>query len=224
MANRLPGLFVTDFDGTLTRHDFFRLVIDHFAPRALEPYWQGYLDDRYSHFEALQGIFGSIRASPEELLALVQRVEAPPHLAELVAELQQAGWEVVVASAGCAWYIEETLRRLGVKLEVHANPGQVEAGQGLRMQLPVASPFFSPTHGIDKAAIVRAGQQRGQVVAFAGDGFPDLPAARLVPARHRFARQDLRAALQREGLESTAFETWDEIAQSLCGPLRLRTS
>ena len=224
MANRLPGLFVTDFDGTLTRHDFFRLVIDHFAPRALEPYWQGYLDDRYSHFEALQGIFGSIRATPEQLLALVQRVEAPPHLAELVRELQQAGWEVVVASAGCSWYIEETLRRLGVQLEVHANPGHVEAGRGLRMQRPVASPFYSPTHGIDKAAIVRAGLERGQVVAFAGDGFPDLPAARLVPARHRFARQDLRAALQREGLEYTAFETWDEIAECLCGPLRLRTS
>ncbi|MFQ3593486.1 MAG: HAD-IB family phosphatase [Gemmataceae bacterium] len=224
MSNRQPGLFVTDFDGTLTRNDFFRLVIDHLAPHGLEHYWQGYLDDRYSHFEALQGIFGSIRVSPEQLLALVDRVQAPPHLAQLVARLRQAGWEVVVASAGCGWYIEQTLQHLGVHIEIHANPGRVEPGRGLIMERPVDSPFYSPSHGIDKAAIVRTAMQRGQVVAFAGDGLPDLPAARLVPASHRFARHDLGRALRQERLEYTAFENWGEIVERLCGPLRIRSS
>ena len=221
MAHSQPGLFVTDFDGTITQNDFFRLVIDHFAPDGLDPFWQGYLEDRYSHFEALQGIFGSLRVSEAELLALVAQVEAEPHMAQLVAQLQQAGWEVVVASAGCGWYIERTLQALGVDVEIHANPGRVEPGRGLIMERPIDSPYPSVTHGIDKAAIVREALQQGRVVAFAGDGVPDLAAARLVPGSHRFARHDLRTALERERLEFVPFTRWGDVAAHLCGPLRI---
>jgi 2,3-diketo-5-methylthio-1-phosphopentane phosphatase len=220
MAQPQPGLFVTDFDGTITQNDFFRLVVDHFAPGGMDPFWQGYLEDRYSHFEALQGIFGSLRVSEAELLALVGQVEAEPHMAQLVAQLQQAGWEVVVASAGCGWYIERTLQALGVEVEIHANPGRVEPGRGLIMERPVDSPYPSDTHGIDKAAIVREALHHGRAVAFAGDGFPDLAAARLVPASHRFARHDLRTALERERLGFVPFARWGDIAAHLSGPLR----
>jgi 2-hydroxy-3-keto-5-methylthiopentenyl-1-phosphate phosphatase len=116
------------------------------------------------------------------------------------------------------------LQALGVQLEIHANPGRVEPGRGLIMERPVGSPYASLSHGIDKAAIVRAGLERGQRVAFAGDGFPDLAAARLVSASHRFARHDLRSALERERLGFTPFERWGEVAAHLCGPLRIRGS
>jgi 2,3-diketo-5-methylthio-1-phosphopentane phosphatase len=218
----LPGLFVTDFDGTVTQNDFFRLVVEQLSPGEMDHYWQGYLNDRFSHFEALQGIFGSIRVSEDRLLALVEQVQAEPNMAEWVERLQAAGWEVVVASAGCAWYIERTLDRLGVQVEVHANPGTFHPGHGLQMHRPTDSPFYSPTHGIDKAAIVRAGLARGQVVAFAGDGFPDLPAARLVPSTHRFARHDLRVAMQRERLAFVPFERWSEVAGALCERFNLQ--
>lgn len=210
-----PGLFVTDFDGTVTRQDFFRLVVETFDPSGMAEFWQGHLDGRYTHFEALRGIFGSIRADERELLALLDRAEPEPQLASWVERLNAAGWDVVVASAGCGWYIERLLR--GTGLEVHASPGRFEPGRGLIMEMPEGSPFLSPTHGIDKAAVVRAGLGRGQAVAFAGDGFSDLPAARLVPAERRFARCDLAAALGRERLAFTPFERWGEVAAALCG-------
>lgn len=50
------------------------------------------------------------------------------------------------------------------------------------MEMPRNALFNSPTHGIDKAAVVGHYQAQGQQVAFAGDGFPDLQAAKLVPA------------------------------------------
>src|SRR5262245_21481054 len=46
MAGRL---LVTDFDGTLTRRDFFQLVVEAFAPEHLEVYWRGYRDGRLTH-------------------------------------------------------------------------------------------------------------------------------------------------------------------------------
>lgn len=212
-----PGLLVSDFDGTITRNDFYRVIVEEFAPSGLDTFWKGYVEGRYTHFEALAGIFATLRATEAEVLLALGRSEAEPELAAWVGRLNEAGWEVVVASAGCEWYIERILTASGVKLDVHANPGRYEEGRGLIMELPLASRFFCPKVGIDKAGVVRAGLERGQVVAFAGDGFPDLPAAKLVPAQRRFARADLAEALRREGLPFLPFERWGEVARALCG-------
>jgi HAD superfamily phosphoserine phosphatase-like hydrolase len=209
------SLLVTDFDGTLTRHDFFRLATEAFAPAGLADYWSRYVSGALTHFEALAGIFADIRASEAEVLAVLARAEPDPDLAAWVQALDAAGWEVVVASAGCEWYIRRILARAGVDLEVHANPGRFEPGRGLVMELPVGSPYFCRSIGIDKAAIVRAGIAQGRTTAFAGDGFPDAAAARLVPPGLRFARADLAAALDRDGLPYRRFERWAEVAQGL---------
>src|SRR5262245_31828206 len=124
------ALLVTDFDGTLTRNDFFQLVVEAFAPEALAEFWDGYRAGRYTHFEALAGIFTSIRASEDEVLAVVRRAELEPELKPWLARLHAAGWDVVVASAGCRWYVERLLSAAGVDLEVHANPGRFETGRG----------------------------------------------------------------------------------------------
>ncbi|MBY0228280.1 MAG: HAD-IB family phosphatase [Gemmataceae bacterium] len=209
-----PGVLVSDFDGTITGEDFFRIATERFAPSGMEEYWGGYLSGRCTHFEALRGIFGTIRASEAELLEAVAQLRPEPELAAWVDRLHEAGWDVVVASAGCGWYIERVLAGLG--LEVHCNPGRFSEAEGLVMELPIRSPYFSPTHGIDKAAVVRAAQAEGRTVAFAGDGFPDAPAARLVPEHLRFARADLAEALRREGLPFRPFGTWGEVARLLC--------
>ncbi len=98
---------------------------------------------------------------------------------------------------------------------MHSNPGRFEAGQGLLMEMPTGSPFLSPTLGVDKARVVRRHLDEGRTVAFAGDGFPDAEAARLVPAGLRFARADLADVLGREGLAYHRFETWSDIAAVL---------
>src|SRR5262249_5090575 len=132
-GERQRALLVTDFDGTLTGRDFFQLVVEAFAPEALAEFWDGYRAGRYTHFEALAGIFASIRASEDDVLAVVRRAELEPELKPWLRRLQAAGWDVVVTSAGCRWYIDRLLRAAGVELEVHANPGRFEPGRGLVM-------------------------------------------------------------------------------------------
>ena len=209
------ALLVTDFDGTLTRRDFFQLVVEAFAPAALAEFWDGYRAGRYSHFEALRGIFASIRASEAEVRRVVACAELEPELTVWLERLESAGWEVVVASAGCEWYIRQVLADGGAGLVVHANPGRFEEGKGLLMEAPTGSAYYCPLTGIDKAAIVRAGLDAGRRVAFAGDGYPDVEAARLVRADLRFARADLAEALRREGLGYRPFERWAEVARGL---------
>jgi 2,3-diketo-5-methylthio-1-phosphopentane phosphatase len=209
------GVLVSDFDGTMTRHDFYKLAIESLLPPDTPDHWAEYRTGAITHFEALQRYFASIRASEADVLAVVDRMELDPQLPAAVAQLRRAGWNMVVTSAGCDWYIRRLLAAAGVEVEVHANPGRFEPGRGLLMQLPTSSRYLSPTLGIDKARVVRRHLDEGRTVAFAGDGFPDAESARLVPGDLRFARGDLADVLRREALTFHGFDTWSDIARVL---------
>jgi len=209
------GILVSDFDGTMTRRDFFQIVLDRLLPEELPDFWGDYLAGRRTHFETLQMIYGRIRASEEQVLALLPLAELDADLGLWLGRLRQAGWSVVVASAGCDWYIRRLLHQAGHDLEIHSNPGFFSPEEGLVMTLPADSQFFSPTHGIDKAAVVRRALESGLPTAFAGDGYPDIDAARLVPAQRRFARSALAETLKRQGLPYRPFERWSEVARML---------
>ena len=183
------SLLVTDFDGTMTRHDFYMLAARSLLPPDMPDYWAQYRAGQLTHFEALRAIFASIRAELATVRAVVDRMELDPGLPRALYQLRRSGWDVVVTSAGCDWYIRILLAEAGVTLPVWSNPGRFEEGRGLLMELPRGSPYFSPSLGVDKAAVVREGISSGRRVAFAGDGFPDADAARLVSSELRFARR-----------------------------------
>lgn len=213
----MPGILVSDFDGTMTANDFYKLAVARLlTPEDLAP-WAEYRAGRLTHFQALRRIFGRIRAGEAAMLALVRDMAPDPLLARSVARLDRAGWRVAVASAGCAWYIEHILRSLGLDkaVEVHANPGAPAPDGSLRMDMPVGSPFSCEETGVDKEGVVRHHQRAGSVVAFAGDGFADLPAALAVPPALRFARADLAQALSKRGEGFRPFDRWSEVAEAL---------
>ena len=209
------SVLVSDFDGTMTRHDFYKLAIEKLVPRGTPDFWSEYRAGTITHFEALRRYFAAIRKSEAEVLAVVNGMELDPELPVAVASLRRADWSVVVTSAGCSWYIQRLLASAGVDIEVHANPGRFEAGKGLLMEMPTDSPYLSAALGIDKAEVVRRHLGQGRRVAFAGDGFPDAESARLVPGDLRFARGDLADVLKSEDLAFHEFETWSDIARVL---------
>jgi 2-hydroxy-3-keto-5-methylthiopentenyl-1-phosphate phosphatase len=214
MSNR-GGLLVTDFDGTMTRHDFYQLAVARLLPPDVPNHWADYRAGRLTHFEALRRYFAAIRAPEADVLAVANAMDLEPGLPALLADLRAADWDVVVASAGCDWYIRRLFAAAGVEVELHANPGQFVPGRGLLMDLPVGSPYHSAEFGIDKSAVVRAALAAGRRVAFAGDGYPDAAAARLVPPELRFARAALAEALADEGLPFRPFDRWADVVRAL---------
>lgn len=209
------AILVSDFDGTMTRHDFFDLVRSAWptAPE-LDP-WSLYVAGKITHFEALARIFRGIPVNEETLRELVQRMELDPGLPKALDRLRANGWEVVVASAGCDWYIRQWFAAANVTLELHTNPGHFVAGKGLLMELPRHSPYFQPETGINKVGVVEASMRKADTVAFAGDGRPDLPAALLVPEHRRFARGWLAEEFRRTGVSFIPFKQWSDIASHL---------
>jgi 2-hydroxy-3-keto-5-methylthiopentenyl-1-phosphate phosphatase len=220
MATSLPipldrRVLVSDFDGTMTQRDFYQLVEERLSPAGTSSWWAEYQAERISHFEALRQIFGAYSPGEAELVRLAHDMILDPNLPASVRALRESGWEVVIASAGCEWYIRLLLKEAGVDLPVHANLGHIEGGR-LAMEWPSASPFQSPRTGIDKVAVVRAALEGGRTVAFAGDGPPDLEPALLVPAPLRFARGYLAEALSAKGEDFNPFTRWSDVAKKLC--------
>ena len=211
-----PGhILVSDFDGTMTKHDFFDLARRDLPSVADHDYWQDFVDGKITHFEALAGIFAAIRTDEPTLADLVDRMELDPALPDAVARLRAAGWEIVIASAGCDWYIRRLLAKAGVQLEIHANPGVFAPETGLVLSLPVDSPYFKRETGIDKSALVRAALARDPRAVFAGDGRPDLAPSNLVAPGRRFATGWLAHHLGKNGEAFRPFETWSQIAAAL---------
>jgi 2-hydroxy-3-keto-5-methylthiopentenyl-1-phosphate phosphatase len=211
----INGILVSDFDGTMTKYDFFDLARRDLKSVATRDYWQEYVQGKLTHFEALAGIFGSIRTDTATVEDLIDRMELDPQLKHVTGLFHQRGWEIVVASAGCDWYIRRLLDKAGIQIDVHGNPGQFSPEKGLILALPTWSPFFSRETGIDKVAIVRNALKRSPNVAFAGDGRPDLAPALLVPPERRFARGWLAHNLEKKKEGFHPFESWNDIAAIL---------
>jgi 2-hydroxy-3-keto-5-methylthiopentenyl-1-phosphate phosphatase len=208
--------FISDFDGTMTQHDFYDLVCREF-PEILKPgYWQQYEEGKITHFEALKSIFGGIRTEESVLLDIISRMEIEPRLAEKVEMLRANGWDIAVTSAGCAWYIDRLLAKQKVSLTVHANRGEFSREHGLVMSMPDEDiRFVSKDLGVNKVAVVREALKETDIVAFAGDGRPDLVPALMVNPMRRFARSWLAKRLREIGESYVPFETWGDIADVL---------
>ncbi|MFN2371513.1 MAG: HAD-IB family phosphatase [Candidatus Krumholzibacteriia bacterium] len=211
-------ILVTDFDGTFTHRDFFDLVLERHDPPAGHEAWRRYLAGELTHVQGIGAVFASLRTDEAAADALVDALDPAPGTAAAVAALQAEGWEVVIASAGCRWYIDRLLARMGVRgVTVHASPGVFAPETGLVMTPDPGRPFHSAEYGIDKPAVVRDALGRDPVVAYAGDSNTDRESALMVAPGRRFATGWLAKRLAGDGVPHRSFVAWPEIAAGLVG-------
>jgi 2-hydroxy-3-keto-5-methylthiopentenyl-1-phosphate phosphatase len=206
-------ILVTDFDGTMTDRDFFRLALDC-LPRAAASFWEDYELGKISHFQALASIFSGLRCPESKIETLLTGMGLNQGITTACLRLRSEGWRLVIASAGCAWYIEKLLAPLGIVAEIHANPGHFSEQEGLILKPPFSSPYFCRETGIDKTRLVQTALGQG-MVAFAGDGRPDLGPALLVHPSMRFAKGRLAEELTKQGESFQPFRSWSEMVDQL---------
>jgi 2-hydroxy-3-keto-5-methylthiopentenyl-1-phosphate phosphatase len=217
MPSTRPRALISDFDGTITLTDFYEVAVARCLDPETPDYWASYAAGRITHFEAMAGIYSHIRC-PETVVCeeVLPAMQIDPALPEAVARLHDSGCDVIIVSNGSLWYIDILLAQLGLDaIPRHGNPGTFVDGQGLLLELPADSPFFSPQHGVDKSLVVQDALRHYDRVAFAGNGPPDLKPALLVPPELRFARTWLADALTEQGETFHRYERWSSIVNYL---------
>jgi 2,3-diketo-5-methylthio-1-phosphopentane phosphatase len=204
-----PKVLISDFDGTITQTDFFSVVLDHYVPADAPDYLAQWRSGEITHFEAMQRYLAYTPTGERELSGILAKLQPEPELHRLIERLTAGGWDLIVVSAGCSWYIERVLN--GAPATIHASPGRLVPGSGLVMKPPSDSPFFCPAVGVSKEAAVSDALERYEQVAYAGDSRLDVAPSLLVPAEWRFARGFLAEELTRRGEGFRAFERWRDV-------------
>ncbi len=206
-------ILISDFDGTMTARDFFRVALECLPPAAAS-FWESYEQGEITHFQALASIFAQLRYPESKIETLLNRMELDKGITSACKRLRARGWRLIIASAGGVWYIKRLLAPLGIEAEIQANPGHFSEQEGLILEFPFSSPYYCRETGIDKSLLVRTTLDH-HTVAFAGDGRPDLGPSLLVHPSRRFAKGRLAEELTKRGERFQWFHSWSEVVDKL---------
>src|ERR1700756_1687098 len=69
------SILISDFDGTLTRYDFFDQVRKRWPFSPQDDPWEKFVTGEITHFQALAEIFACIRTTEADLLELADSTE-----------------------------------------------------------------------------------------------------------------------------------------------------
>lgn len=206
--------FVTDFDGTISDDDFFTYIARrYFDEKALAP-WREYLGGTKSHFEALREMFSKLRVPEDELKSFISEICVDKEFVRTVELCSDKNIPVFICSAGCDYYINvllgDVIGQYGITLIT--NDGRYDEKHGLQMSRPdKSSPYYDEAVGISKASIVRKLHAEGFKVIYAGDGPPDIEAARI--ADYVFAKKILLEKCRKEGIKTLPFRSFADISK-----------
>jgi 2,3-diketo-5-methylthio-1-phosphopentane phosphatase len=208
----MKKLFVSDFDGTATALDFYKIVLNKIGDEGWK-YVEDYRKTGKVDYHFLNKIFGWSKLSDDEYSELINTIELDSTLKDFLVYLtnEKIGFKFV--SAGFDKYIDDVLKRDGYEnVEVLTNPGFFEDGI-LRMAPDVESTTYHKLFGIDKGEVVRQLRADFDTIYFAGDTEPDLGAA--LEADVVFAKGELIPFLEKNNKPFIAFETYEEIVNHL---------
>ncbi|MCL2485953.1 MAG: MtnX-like HAD-IB family phosphatase [Endomicrobia bacterium] len=206
--------FISDFDGTITKEDFFNMVIERLlTPDDLKP-WQDYLDKKITHYQALGEIFSKIRISQSKLEQFIQSIEIDPYFTQTLDVCKTLKIPIYICSAGMDYYI---LKRIPREIEKYnitllSNKGEYSPEIGFTLTPPPSDHmFFNKNTGISKEALVEHLKNQGFFTIYAGDGIPDLKAAKI--ADTVFAKSVLLELCRKQNIKTLEFNDFRDITK-----------
>ncbi len=203
---------ISDFDGTISKEDFFNMVIDRLLTREDIKPWDDYLAGKITHVEALSRIFAKVRIPQNELDKFIESIEIDPQFPETLELCKKLEIPVYICSAGMDYYIlkriPEYIKKYNITLL--SNKGEYSPQTGFKVTPPApGSPFYSKDAGVSKDALVQHLKQQGFFTIYAGDGRPDIKAARTADAV--FAKGILLGLCKEQGIQTLQFGGFGDI-------------
>lgn len=206
--------FISDFDGTLTEKDFYRIIMDEYLK---DEYLKDKCDEMYKEWrnkkikdvEYLGYVFKNIKKSEEKIYEDIMKISIDPYIKEFINNIKLAGGDFIIISAGTSYYIDKVFEKNGIdEVEVYSNKG-IFKDNGIHFDLDKNSDFYSEIYGIDKYKVVKKLKEKYDKVFYAGDSEPDLKPALIADVI--FAKGGLVELLEKENKEFIKFESFSEV-------------
>ena len=207
-------VLISDFDGTISKKDFFYMVIDTLLKDkkdALAP-WHDYLNGKIKHIDALTGIFSQIHLTQQELDDFISTIEVDSYFYDTAKYCMDKNIPFYICSAGTNYYIKkrivDTLSRYNIILI--SNDATYSQQDGMKLVAPPeTSPYYNANTGISKQAIVQKLKDEGFFTIYAGDGKPDFKSAQI--ADIVFAKDMLLELCKGKSIKTKPFKNFNDI-------------
>ena len=218
MKNKL--VLISDFDGTISKKDFFYMVIDTLLKDkqdALAP-WHDYLNGKIKHIDALTGIFSQIHLTQDELDDFISTIEVDPFFYDTAQYCMNKNVPFYICSAGTNYYIKkrifDSIQKYNITLI--SNDAIYSQQDGMKLVAPPeTSPYYNANTGISKQAIVQKLKDEGFFTIYAGDGKPDFKSAQIADVV--FAKDMLLELCKEKSIETKPFKNFNDILNYIRG-------
>ena len=205
--------FVSDFDGTLTEKDFYKIIADEYLKEECSQMYIDWQQKKIKDVDYLGYVFGNIRRNEEEIYEDIMKIRLDPFAVEFIKNIRNNGGEFIIVSAGTGYYIDKVLNNNGIKdVEVYTNKGAFK-DNGIHFLLDENSEFYSEIYGIDKMKVVKKLKKEYDKIFYAGDSQPDVKAALLADVV--FAKGQLIDFLKKENKEYIEFNNFSDIWETV---------
>lgn len=210
----IKKLFVSDFDGTITKKDFFLLYMDKFLGARGREFLADYRAENNPSYQFLNQVFAMQKISWADYQALLKDIQWDAYFPQFLTDLAARQIDHVILSAGIDFYIRDALDLKGLpKQRIIANSGYFDQGQ-IKLTHDTNSPIFSPLYGVDKGKAIDQLRQEYDYIFFAGDSLPDISAAE--QADRVFAKASLADHYQMAPADKIrAFNNYQDISRYL---------
>ena len=205
--------FISDFDGTLTTKDFYKILSDTYYKEELEPIYKSWRNGEMKNREYLNYVFNNVHRNESELLEDILNISFDPTAKDFIKQVKAAGGDFIIISAGSNYYIDKVLEKNHIEgVDVYSNKS-IFKNNGLHFDLDEHDEYYSDQNGIDKLIVVQKLKANYKKIFYAGDNTPDLKPALISDAI--FAKGKLINLLKKEKKEFFKFENFSEVWDKL---------
>lgn len=204
--------FVSDFDGTISKKDFYWIVIDHYFPEGKELFKE-WKNGSIKDIDFLSTVFSAIHQDEDQIIRDVHGIPIDEHVPAFVKAVQQSGGDFYILSAGTDYYIKHIVEKYGLEQVIILSNEGVYKERNIHLNINKDDWKYSERYGIDKAIVIQKLKEQYDKVYFAGDSEPDSHPAAF--ADITFARDVLKDLLAEKEIEFIPFDSFKEIENEL---------
>ncbi|MCP3741015.1 MtnX-like HAD-IB family phosphatase [Rossellomorea sp. BNER] len=204
--------FVSDFDGTISKKDFYWIVIEKYfqGGQHLFRQWKaGEIRD----IDFLTTVFKSINQNEEQIISDILQIPIDEYVPSFIRNVQKNGGDFFILSAGTDYYIHHVLNKFDVEnVHVFSNQGFYHKNN-IHLNIDEQHIHYSERYGIDKTKIIMQLQEEYEIVHFIGDSEPDSHPAEFSDLT--FAKDSLQDLLREKGITFIPVNDFKEVEKYL---------
>lgn len=204
--------FVSDFDGTISKQDFYIVMMDKYFPEGRELFkkWKA---GEIMDIDFLGTVFKSINQEENRIIEDTLSIQIDEYVPDFIKKVQKNGADFYILSAGTDYYIYHLLKKYGVEnVKVFSNEGYYHE-KNVHMNIDKKQWHYSERYGIDKSKVIQKLKEEYETVYFIGDSEPDSHPAKV--ADLTFAKNGLQKLLREQKVPFIAVDDFKEVENYL---------